>query len=138
MSDGGAPGRGITLRPGNDGNPPPLRQHLSIPWAGGGIAVSLLYRILLFSTLITLMSTALQLYFDFRRGVSGIEERFDEIRVSTVPSMSNSLWVVDHDQLRLLLNVAEPRPLPDVPLQVDHEVSGKCHFNLPGPGQHVN
>ena len=104
MSDGGAPGRGITLRPGNDGNPPPLRQHLSIPWAGGGIAVSLLYRILLFSTLITLMSTALQLYFDFRRGVSGIEERFDEIRVSTVPSMSNSLWVVDHDQLRLLLN----------------------------------
>ncbi len=104
MSDGGAPGRGITLRPGNDGNSPPLRQHLSIPWAGGGIAVSLLYRILLFSTLITLMSTALQLYFDFRRGVSGIEERFDEIRVSTVPSMSNSLWVVDHDQLRLLLN----------------------------------
>ncbi|AWU94444.1 GGDEF-domain containing protein [Azospirillum ramasamyi] len=81
-----------------------MRQHLSIPWAGGGIAVSLLYRILLFSTLITLMSTALQLYFDFRRGVSGIEERFDEIRVSTVPSMSNSLWVVDHDQLRLLLN----------------------------------
>ncbi|WP_246024168.1 putative bifunctional diguanylate cyclase/phosphodiesterase [Azospirillum ramasamyi] len=77
---------------------------MSIPWAGGGIAVSLLYRILLFSTLITLMSTALQLYFDFRRGVSGIEERFDEIRVSTVPSMSNSLWVVDHDQLRLLLN----------------------------------
>ncbi|CAO3447759.1 putative bifunctional diguanylate cyclase/phosphodiesterase [Azospirillum largimobile] len=105
MSDGGLPGRAAAIPPENEGNPPAPERRSSIPWpGGGGIAVSLLLWILLFSTLVTLVSTALQLYFDFRREVRGIEERFDEIRVSTVPSMSNSLWVVDHDQLRLLLN----------------------------------
>ncbi len=105
MSEGGAPGQAVTLRPEDNGKAPPLGRRLSILWpGGGGIAVSLLFRILLFSTLVTLISTVLQLYFDFRRDVREIEGRFNEIRLSAVPSLSNSLWVVDHDQLRLLLD----------------------------------
>ncbi|WP_247894211.1 putative bifunctional diguanylate cyclase/phosphodiesterase [Azospirillum sp. B510] len=64
----------------------------------------LLLSILLFSSLITLLSTAAQLYLEFRREVGDIHDRFEDIRLSTVPSLSNSLWVVDQDQLRLLLN----------------------------------
>ncbi len=56
--------------------------------------------ILLFSSLITLILFAGQLYFDYRRDVNAIEARFGEIESSHLESIGGSMWHVDHTQLR--------------------------------------
>lgn len=68
-----------------------------------GIAVRLLALILLFSSLITLLSTAVQLYFDFRRDVRAIETRLAEIERTHLGALAGALWHMDVDQLRLHL-----------------------------------
>ncbi|MBX9634491.1 MAG: hypothetical protein K2X44_05865, partial [Magnetospirillum sp.] len=72
----------------------PLRQ---------GIAMRLLALILLFSSAVTLISTAVQLYLDYRRDLGAIETRFAQIQASNLGSLASSLWHVDVDQLRLQL-----------------------------------
>jgi len=71
---------------------------------GGGIGYRLLALILLFSSAVTLISTVLQLYFDYRRDVSAIESRLDEIERSYLDSLAGSLWNVDTEQLRIQLD----------------------------------
>jgi signal transduction histidine kinase len=68
-----------------------------------GIAVRLLALILLFSSLITLLSAAVQLYFDFRRDVRAIEIRLAEIERTHLGPLAGALWHMDVDQLRLHL-----------------------------------
>lgn len=68
-----------------------------------GMGLRLLTAIVLFSSLVTLISTALQLYIDYRADVSVIHARFDEIEKSYLGSLSGSLWTLDVDQIRLQL-----------------------------------
>jgi signal transduction histidine kinase len=68
-----------------------------------GIAMRLLAFILVFSSAVTLISTAVQLYVDYRRDVDTIENRLAEIQASNLGSLASSLWRVDVDQLRLQL-----------------------------------
>lgn len=68
-----------------------------------GVALRLLVYILLFSTAVTLVSTAAQLYVDYRRDVQSIETRLAEIRASSLGSLAGSLWHMDAEQLRLHL-----------------------------------
>lgn len=79
---------------------------------GRGIGRRLLVWILLFSTLVTLMLTAGQLYLEYRRDVGAIEQRMEEIRDAYLHSLSRSLWNVDVDQLRIQL--AGIQRLPDM------------------------
>ncbi|WP_173980897.1 ATP-binding protein [Magnetospirillum sp. UT-4] len=65
-----------------------------------GIGLRLLVLIVLFSTLVTAISTVIQLYLDYRRDVGAIEGRLDEIERSSLASLAGSLWHVDVDQLR--------------------------------------
>ncbi|WP_255395931.1 EAL domain-containing protein [Motiliproteus sp. MSK22-1] len=51
----------------------------------------------------TLISTAIQLYFDYRQDVSAIEQRLDEIEESYLASIAAGLWNVDITQLKLQL-----------------------------------
>lgn len=51
----------------------------------------LLAAVLLFSSIVTLMLTALQLYLDYDREVGVIETRLDEIGRSTTGSLGESL-----------------------------------------------
>ena len=60
-----------------------------------GVGMRLLVLILVFSSFITLILTAVQLYLDFRRDVSTIEQRLTEVREGYVDSISASLWNVD-------------------------------------------
>ncbi|HLO78597.1 MAG TPA: hypothetical protein VK196_19250, partial [Magnetospirillum sp.] len=78
-------------------------QPRSLPMRGG-IGLRLLVHILLFSTLVTLVSTATQLYLDYRRDLVAIDTRLDEVRSSTLASMGASLWHMDADQLRLQMD----------------------------------
>ena len=70
---------------------------LRIP--GGGVAIALLIRVLLFSTVVTLVLTALQLTLSYRSERARLEGRFAEIDQATSRSLSESLWALDSKQL---------------------------------------
>jgi PAS domain S-box-containing protein len=73
-------------------------------WFRGGIGLRLLAAVLLFSSVVTLTLTALQLYLDYDREVSVIETRLNEIGRSYLGSIGESLWNLDQNQLQLQLN----------------------------------
>jgi len=68
------------------------------------LATRLLAYILIFSTSVAIVSTGVQLYFDFRSEVDSIESSLDQVSATFSDSLSNSLWHVDQDELRLHLN----------------------------------
>ncbi|EJN14427.1 PAS domain S-box [Bradyrhizobium sp. YR681] len=93
-------------------------------WSRSGVGPRLLAAVLLFSSIVTLMLTALQLYLDYDREVGVIETRLDEIGRSTAGSLGESLWNLDQNQLRLQLDgilrlpdirAAEVREIADRP-----------------------
>jgi PAS domain S-box-containing protein len=81
-------------------------------WSRGGVGLRLLAAVLLFSSIVTLTLTALELYLDYDREVSVIETRLDEIGRSYLGSIGESLWNLDQNQLELQLNGI--RRLPDI------------------------
>jgi PAS domain S-box-containing protein len=73
-------------------------------WWSSGVGPRLLAAVLLFSSVVTLTLTALQLYLDYDREVGLIETRLDEIGRSTTGSLGESLWNLDQHQLKLQLD----------------------------------
>ncbi|MGY4287897.1 PAS domain S-box-containing protein [Bradyrhizobium sp. LM2.7] len=73
-------------------------------WLRSGVGPRLLAAVLLFSSVVTLTLTALQLYLDYNREVGLIETRLDEIGRSTTGSLGESLWNLDQNQLKLQLD----------------------------------
>jgi PAS domain S-box-containing protein len=66
----------------------------------GGIAIALLIRVLLFSTVVTLLLTILQLTLSYHSERARLESRFGEIDQATSRSLSESLWALDSKQLQ--------------------------------------
>src|SRR3954467_7352976 len=73
-------------------------------WSSDGIGLRLVAAVLLFSSVVTLTLTGLQLYLDYDREVRDIETRLDEIGRSYFGSIGESLWNLDQNQLILQLN----------------------------------
>jgi len=67
----------------------------------GGIGLRLLVRVLLFSSVITLLLTLTQLYLDYRRDVGAIDQRISEIDSGYRRSLGEGLWRLDARQLQL-------------------------------------
>jgi len=65
----------------------------------GGIAVALLVRVVLFSTLVTLVLTILQLSLSYRSERARLEGRFAEIEQASSRSLAEGLWALDSRQL---------------------------------------
>lgn len=65
------------------------------------IATRLLGLIVLCSSLITLIAILLQLYASFNEDVHSLEQRLDQVRVSTMASITKSLWGFDQEQLQI-------------------------------------
>ncbi|MBB4360258.1 PAS domain S-box-containing protein [Bradyrhizobium sp. CIR18] len=93
-------------------------------WSRSGVGPRLLAAVLLFSSVVTLTLTALQLYLDYDREVGLIETRLEEIGRSTTGSLGESLWNLDQNQLKLQLDgilrlpdirAAEVREIADRP-----------------------
>jgi len=93
-------------------------------WSRSGVGPRLLAAVLLFSSIVTLTLTALQLYLDYDREVGVISTRLDEIGRSTTGSLGESLWNLDQNQLKLQLDgilrlpdirAAEVREIADRP-----------------------
>jgi len=74
-----------------------LASHLRVP--AGGIAMALLIRVLVFSTVVTLVLTLLQLTLSYRSERGRLESRFSEIDQATSRSLGESLWALDSQQL---------------------------------------
>ncbi len=60
--------------------------------------------ILLFSSVVTLLSTALQLTLDFKRDVHDVESSLQRIRTSYASSLAHSVWVESKKDLQLQLD----------------------------------
>lgn len=109
---------------------PPRRRTISLR---RGIAFRLLIYILLFSSAVTLVSTAFQLLLDYRRDIDAIETRLEEVRSSSLGSLAGSLWHMDADQLRLQLDGM--MRLPDMQaLEVRESYSGIAQPLVVGVG----
>lgn len=57
-----------------------------------------------FSTVVALVATAVQLYFDYRHDMDEIDRTFQQIDQSYLPTLANSLWATDRDEIYLALN----------------------------------
>ncbi len=68
------------------------------------LARRLIIAIVLFSASITLVMTALQLYQEYRRDVAGIEAQFRQIGEVHLPSLTQSLWATNQQEIRLQLD----------------------------------
>jgi len=63
----------------------------------------LLFSILLFSTIVTLFLTSFQIYLDYKKGIDSIYDRIDQIRLTQLESLSQNLWNINTDQIRIQL-----------------------------------
>ncbi len=70
---------------------------------GGRIGRKLIWRVFLFSSLITLLLTALQLYLDFRADITGINSFLESIRRTDLRAIAQSVWILDDVQVNLQL-----------------------------------
>jgi signal transduction histidine kinase/CheY-like chemotaxis protein len=68
------------------------------------IAFRLLGLIVVSSSLITLFAILLQLYGNFHDDVSALEKRLDQVRISTLASITKSLWGFDQEQLSIQIH----------------------------------
>jgi PAS domain S-box-containing protein len=73
----------------------------ALPGLLRGIGWRLLVRVLLFSSVITLLLTLMQLYLEYRRDVQAIDMRMSEIDSGYGRSLGEGLWRLDARQIRL-------------------------------------
>ena len=69
-----------------------------------GIARKLITRTILFSSAITLIITAFNLYERYNYDISLIDSRLDQINNVHLSSLSNNLWLADKPELQIHLN----------------------------------
>jgi PAS domain S-box-containing protein len=74
----------------------------SLP-SGRGIARKFIVGILLFSSVITLTATGLQLYLDYSFDINAIEESLIQIETSHIEGIIHSIWVSNQRQLQIQL-----------------------------------
>ena len=64
----------------------------------------LILYIVLFSYLVTLVLTAIQLRIDYNQGIDAIYQRIDQIQKTNIDSIRQSLWTLDHSSIDLQLD----------------------------------
>lgn len=77
------------------------------------LAFRLLVFIVLLSSVITLLGTGLQLFFDYREDITIIEDHLDQIQDSHVPGVVSTLWDMDEERLATLAAGIYSLPLVD-------------------------
>ena len=69
-----------------------------------GIARKIMLAVVLFSSAVTAVITAVELYLDYRGDIRGIHERVDSIRKVYLPTLAESVWVLEPTQIQNHLN----------------------------------
>lgn len=67
------------------------------------VARRLILSIVGFSFIVTLLSTGIQLYIDYRDYLDNIEAGFEDIRETRLPNLTHNVWVLDEEQILLHL-----------------------------------
>jgi PAS domain S-box-containing protein len=67
------------------------------------IAYRLTFQVILFSTVVALLLTVLQLYLDYRRDLSDIYTFFTTIEATSIRPLEESVWILDDLQVNLQL-----------------------------------
>jgi len=74
-----------------------------LPWKKNSIANHLTFQVILLSTVVALLATALQLYFDYRRDVGDIYTFFKSVGETDIRPLEESVWILDELQVNLQL-----------------------------------
>ncbi|WP_349814372.1 EAL domain-containing protein [Alkalimarinus sediminis] len=80
---------------------PSLLQRISKFKASSPLSYKMLTYILICSSLFTLITTGIQVYSDYRKDVSMVDERMSVIETSYMSSLSRSLWSLDQKLLNI-------------------------------------
>ncbi len=67
------------------------------------LAKRLVLYVLLFSSTITLIFTSLQLYMDYRSGITLIQQEVDQISSTSLKSLEENLWLLNTNSIQLML-----------------------------------
>jgi len=67
------------------------------------LANKLILYILLFSACITIISTSIQLYVDYKKDMAMVENTIQQIGKSDLPSIVHSAWIANHNLLKMQL-----------------------------------
>ncbi|MEH6494364.1 MAG: ATP-binding protein [Pseudomonas marincola] len=67
------------------------------------VARRLILSIVGFSIVVTLLSTATQLYIDYRSELTVIQSRIDEVEKNQLNNLTYNIWVLDDEQIRIFL-----------------------------------
>lgn len=65
------------------------------------IAFKLLALVVLVTSMSALAAVAVSLYVSYRDDLADLDRRLDQVRISTLPSITNSLWSFDEEQLNV-------------------------------------
>ena len=91
--------------------------------SGGGTAGRLTLYIVLFSSATTILTTAVQLGIEYRNDLRAIADRVDEFRLSQIPTLTNSLWMLDGALIHIQLDSLAKLPdIETLALSVDGQV----------------
>ncbi len=69
-----------------------------------GIARRIMVAVILFSSAVTAVITAFELYLDYRTDMRGIDERIESIHRVYLPTLTESVWVAERNQIQNQLN----------------------------------
>jgi diguanylate cyclase (GGDEF)-like protein/PAS domain S-box-containing protein len=69
-----------------------------------GIARRIMVAVILFSSAVTAIITGIELYLDYRTDMRGIDERIESIRKVYLPTLTESVWVAERNQIQNQLN----------------------------------
>jgi len=87
------------------------------------IAKRLILALVLFSSLITVGTTAVQLYFDYQTDLDKIHEANEQIQSSYLKTLTNSLWAFDDEQINTqLTGMLELPDMEYIAVNVDGKV----------------
>ena len=67
---------------------------------GNGVAKKLIVALVLFSSLVTAVITAAELYAEYRRGLGQIDRSIEFIRKGGLPALIDDVWVADREQVQ--------------------------------------
>ncbi|WP_300673554.1 ATP-binding protein [Desulfoluna sp.] len=70
----------------------------------GSLAAKQLFYILIFSSLITFIGTSFNLYLEYRKDFTGVDEQLNQIKRGHLESLSGSVWQLDDLQVKSHLN----------------------------------
>lgn len=91
---------GISTNPGATETGQPQQK----PWRISPLARRLVLATVIFGTLVALITTAIQLYVDYRRELGQIDSTFSQVSHTHLPTIASALWATNRPELQIALD----------------------------------